>query len=907
MAYKSFTTFTTTAHPLPRRLTVVDPTIFTGSISGVTVLPPDGLRMPEYSPDNFDLLRYRIGKYWSLHWTPGTLMGENWDTKALEYSMEASSSAPDQDYWQLAKKWKFNITMPDLDSKLGPVGAQSNPPANVTNKWINYVDARYTSDPTEGIVSIFSKLLDANGNGNPLPFYDHVFQMELPLDSKIVQNEFGGTVRTPEAEVKPVYNFFVQPYEAATEKYDIDEKLLPNFYAFLTVLTSKGDGISDYVVGDGFNPSINTILEKQITLAGAIPDTLTKVEEEVLNNRGDKIKYGSKKVSKGQFFDKYAHNYHKVIDNARIASTAREIQTEFKNQIVPMSNLNLFTDYNDKASQFPMYVEINFSTDVTTNVAETLKDTNLSSILIKDIVNSHYAGTGIPGFEPQDFNTNLHTTNGLPFNPPAGTGDYSVLKSWDMKTWFDYITNNPVEAFSTYGKHYPSVFLGPFNEEMKLASATGTEASLYNFFKNLMILAFRGKFQDLAQEKNRTAPQIFNEKKAYNETVFYKIAKYSTVEDENGNPIAGDLIQCTYLPNSNEIDVHKFIDTQVKYGKTYIYKIYSYEMVFGTKYYYTPDVLPNHDGSQNPSTDVANNEARICIIYEPSIKLVEVPYFQKTVVMTDKPPVAPEVNVVPYRDVKDKILFLFQGNTGNYKLKPFFLQSTDETIMNKIRLSQDLTSEELVEFSNDDPPKIFEVYRTETRPEKYEDFIGKKIAEAKTDQFDIPCKIASSAAFRDSLEPNKTYYYTFRTIDNHGNFSNPSPIYQIKIVYDAGSPFLDMEIIDLSKEKNPPQMAAKKFRKYIQIKPAKQQTIFNGIASNVQDEQGNKLVSNLITDTDLDEEGGNVHLGTAGENLWGKNLKIRIVSRKSGKRIDVNLKFTHKPIIVRTETDNNLC
>ena len=421
-----------------------------------------------------------------------------------------------------------------------------------------------------------------------------------------------------------------------------------------------------------------------------------------------------------------------------------------------------------------------------------------------------------------------------------------------------------------------------------------------------MVLAFSGKFKEGVENYDRTFKEILNGKKAYSEAVFYKIEKYSAVEDFNGELIPGELLQSTYLPNSKEINVHKFIDTQVRYGKTYIYRIYSYEMVFGTKYYYEIDNLPNHDNIP-PKTDLAINEAKICVIHEPSVKLVEVPYFQKTIVVMDKPPIAPDVNIVPYRDIKNKLLFLFQGNAGNYKLKPFFLQNEDEAIMDNIRLAQDLTSEELVEFANDDPPKIFEVYRTTQRPEKYEDFIGKKFAEVKTDQFNVPCKIASAGAFRDTVEPNTKYYYTFRTIDNHGHFSNPSPIYEVEIIYNAGSPFLNLKIINLKTEKNPPQMAAKKFKKYIEIKAAKQQTIFNKVASGVEDEEGRPTVRNLITETTLDEEGGPVHLGTAGENLWGKKIKVRIISRKTGKRIDVNIKFTHKPEIMRKQTDNKLC
>ena len=41
---------------------------------------------------------------------------------------------------------------------------------------------------------------------------------------------------------------------------------------------------------------------------------------------------------------------------------------------------------------------------------------------------------------------------------------------------------------------------------------------------------------------------------------------------------------------------------------------------------------------------------------------------------------------------------------------------------------------------------------------------------------------ATAASKVDDIEPNKKYYYTFRAIDNHGNVSNPSSVYEIEMV-----------------------------------------------------------------------------------------------------------------------------
>ena len=76
------------------------------------------------------------------------------------------------------------------------------------------------------------------------------------------------------------------------------------------------------------------------------------------------------------------------------------------------------------------------------------------------------------------------------------------------------------------------------------------------------------------------------------------------------------------------IQEHNFIDTQVKYGKRYIYKIYAMEIVFGTTYKYQADAWPegNLDLQRN---NIREDQARICVISEPSVKLIKVPYYSK--------------------------------------------------------------------------------------------------------------------------------------------------------------------------------------------------------------------------------------------------------------------------------------
>ena len=139
---------------------------------------------------------------------------------------------------------------------------------------------------------------------------------------------------------------------------------------------------------------------------------------------------------------------------------------------------------------------------------------------------------------------------------------------------------------------------------------------------------------------------------AYNETLFYKVEKWSVNAD--GTP--DENLQNFYFPNSRQIDKHHFTDTQVKYGKKYIYRIYAMEIIFGTKYSYQIDSVPTIlDSTQR--YNIENNQARICVLTDPDIRLVEVPYYQKQTVMMDSPPVFPDIDVVTYRGDRTKIKF----------------------------------------------------------------------------------------------------------------------------------------------------------------------------------------------------------------------------------------------------------
>ena len=144
---------------------------------------------------------------------------------------------------------------------------------------------------------------------------------------------------------------------------------------------------------------------------------------------------------------------------------------------------------------------------------------------------------------------------------------------------------------------------------------------------------------------------------------------------------------------------------------------HAYCLVIGTKYTYLPGVE-----TKTLSGDALYDfQATFDVLYAPSIMLVEVPYYgqeanEDTVItIYDDPPVPPDVNMVPYRAINNKIGIKLNSNVGEYITDPIILLDNAQEIYNNVRGYQKLVSpnKNKVRFSTDDPPKSFQVFRIE--------------------------------------------------------------------------------------------------------------------------------------------------------------------------------------------------
>jgi hypothetical protein len=300
-----------------------------------------------------------------------------------------------------------------------------------------------------------------------------------------------------------------------------------------------------------------------------------------------------------------------------------------------------------------------------------------------------------------------------------------------------------------------------------------------------------------------------------------------------------------YFFNYRDIESFFLYDTQVSYGVGYQYNvtiINSYiglkdglkELIFLEEYFYT-------DGFE----------------------------------ILDSPPIAPDVELITYRGVSDKVLILFNQMIDKKVLSPVIIRSGDQEDFERQREAQKIPDPNPIIFESDDPAN-FELFKTTTKPTSYLDF-------ANTYYKFVDSKGLTAASYEDTIIPNQTYYYTFRASDVHGFVSNPTPVYEFTLLKDGETLYPKIRIVDFAPPE-PPTQKSKTFKRYLKIGFAPGQEILPvDQKSIISDELINK----------------DIKVGIEKDNLIGSNrtFKFRLRSKNTGKLMDINVTFKKNKVI----------
>ena len=198
-----------------------------------------------------------------------------------------------------------------------------------------------------------------------------------------------------------------------------------------------------------------------------------------------------------------------------------------------------------------------------------------------------------------------------------------------------------------------------------------------------------------------------------------------------------------------------------------------------------------------------------------------------------------------------------------------------------------ITKGKLLQYRSDDPVKKYEIFRVDRKPTNYQSFKGFRIA--RIEEKIGPDKDSTAASFIDAIQPNKKYWYCARAIDVHNNISNPTYIFEVEMVDNRGQMYFISKPITF----DAPMLNYKKQgRRYVAIRPRSSQTVYDP-SSDQAANLGSVAIDQL-------PGAGAAILGVAGieDSIWEKKFKIRVTSKKTGRKIDLNVTFKNDGVII---------
>jgi hypothetical protein len=256
-----------------------------------------------------------------------------------------------------------------------------------------------------------------------------------------------------------------------------------------------------------------------------------------------------------------------------------------------------------------------------------------------------------------------------------------------------------------------------------------------------------------------------------------------------------------------------------------------------------------------------------------TIKLAELPYYESEGMILDNPPIYPNVNVVTYKGIADRLSFFMNSGQGAIEIEPVAFTEAEEDFITNFRRSKKLNDFQPILYKSDETENLgttFEIRRLTVPPESYDSFRDAKV-ETTTRTTTTGLRIPA-ATFDEIINSNTKYYYIFRVSDRRGVMSYPSGVMEIEIVENSGIIYPLIRPYEFPKQKTDTN---KSLKRLLNIVPRITQVL------PPSDTESYKALTTGATGI----------LGREDEKLFGKQFKLRLTSKKTGKTVDLNLNF----------------
>ena len=276
--------------------------------------------------------------------------------------------------------------------------------------------------------------------------------------------------------------------------------------------------------------------------------------------------------------------------------------------------------------------------------------------------------------------------------------------------------------------------------------------------------------------------------------------------------------------------------------------------------------------------------ADLKITIEPSLKVIEMPLEEKRMRIVDHPP--NDFVVTPHHllDQTNRLAFYckYDTFTMNSLTYPPSISAQDEQNRSAYLEGHDLLDISKQTQESISRPRFIEVYRTTTKPTGYDSFAGnlRRTIDLRQTNGDMP----TDHLFVERVRENIKYYYVFRALNENRVAGQMSPVFEAELVNDGGyvyGAFEQFSEDDLMV--SPPKEPLMSMKKLLNIIPNIQHLQLDTSAVSLAESSESQL--------SLMSLGSN-----AEDTLWDpqKYYKIRLTSKKTGKKVDLNISFEKK-------------
>lgn len=401
------------------------------------------------------------------------------------------------------------------------------------------------------------------------------------------------------------------------------------------------------------------------------------------------------------------------------------------------------------------------------------------------------------------------------------------------------------------------------------------------FTESIGAVRFLSDMRTFIDSHARSLEEIYDSTSCQTFFLGYKIEKY--LDNDVTQPV-----QTYYTNDAN------FFDTQLKYGRKYIYKTKVLLGILGSSYSYSNLFVSQNEtqmmnslgefSTSDPSgfTQISSEKYRAYVDVEvsPSFKILEYEIDVDEVAFIDAPTLPPQVDMFNQKNKP----------TIGMRFSPIFARVESVSAGANVELMRalepltdaDRRISDLLEISKNNGVSpdyftgIYEIYRTRKAPQEESDFMNSYLTTIDDTSglsfltTNLPENTIDNMEgfFEDRPIINEKYYYAFRSLTYHGTPSNLTVPFEVELMRDS-----DEYKVNISQYRYPNHNTydmKSVAKRILKITPNIERLLF----SAEEDKSNWRL-----------DDGSLLADGTT------RTFKIRVTSKHTGKKIDLNINF----------------